>query len=167
MLFPTSLQMNENSYYERSIIFVKVLIPERLNLLAHYSIYCLTHNFLHRGHVNNKITPPVSESASDLESCVFTPEGALMRLQDRTITFLFTVWSSSTTTLLHSDWERNPVTATLQPLQAHCFLPVVTNKAQGLWFSTETSLIRKYCPMAWDSGKQRMPSNFNISKASF
>lgn len=41
MLFPASLQMNVNSSYERSIVFIKVLIPEWLNLLVHYSIYCL------------------------------------------------------------------------------------------------------------------------------
>lgn len=74
--------MNVNSSYKRSKIFIKVLIPEWLHLLAHYSVYCLTQHFLHRSMQTIKLHHlQVSESASDSESCVFTPEGALMRLQ--------------------------------------------------------------------------------------
>lgn len=68
------------------------------------------------------------------------------------ITFLLTVWSSSITPLLYSDWVRNPLTATLQAFAST--LPDVISKAQGLWFSMETSLIRKYYPMALDKGSK-------------
>lgn len=74
MLFLTSLHMNVNSSYERSIIFIKVSIPEWLNLLAHYSIYCLIQHFLNRGHANNKMTPSTSvwKCTGFRELCLYT-----------------------------------------------------------------------------------------------